>query len=1011
MNASKISQRNNKNKHRSARKSNYIVYSDVPSIAQIEFTGGLKPGTIVALDDRPTNLDPTGVMMTNSNRIRIVNTTDFLDMIKEHNWSYNKGIAYIQMICQSPVMPISQAVGLLGPLDPRSLTIVKSVFEGHETIVSEVLSLLERRSLPRVVTQEIASFLTSETVFFDDRISGWNGSLANVSLDVDAAPALFWSKSVSPPEAGSPPSRDSLWHAVHEESVASDLANKFQSIALNSLSFYNLNHPHQASRSYVASGILAEVWDRNHKGYATKRARNPNSGPWLLKGAVYSQSDHEVNFRMHARLVREECLRDLLHAYSTFVEKPGQILTLYDDLMIWIRSMYDGVGFWTLDDIVAQHAKGTPAPAMLGRSRGLLSASDKLEIVKVYGSRVSYYVDGAAPYMLETSNWSGVVKSSDGQFSLPAGYSLHASEGPASTSYAAFSHKDMKRPDVRDLFEFEGNGYVILEHTESTFKDFVFQLNEESKHPTFQVNKHLHMFLNDDPSLHPMWEEASGHHPMDCRALISIIMAQLIVMPLGDMALTFCEHNKGAEQHFWIQGLLHGAESGPETGRVPGNMMRAVTIPYPHESAELLKRTVAYEQLEELVVDSRMFYATGDAPEASVHAAGDAAMLTSGITTYLTGLADPHSDMSKSMIGTSTSPQEARIMHLCLHGFGSHGTAESNTYQLNAYMKPLYYPNSRPEVHMNAGSDFTYNKAQGPHKSQHVRIAGYKNSAYDKYWGNSIEGNMYQVGGKLGHTTRLELLQAFKHAILKRGMWGQSIPVKGWLVQNTGLTDQGTSPPQVIPPTKLGKQMKSQIRELLSVKWSDSAGPGVPTYINYSPYVSMVRIEGKEMMKYDFVYVLVHNSGNLRRYKPVVPTQRLKFGFIVDDPSFFNGFSSVCTTYHSAFNLLRDYATQLKLGSSDLEKISGHMASACQMYPIHLLFYLQEIKDQHVRFVNKENPSVYNIPTAEPSGSKLYHSKEEYEYTIDLLRDPGSLPKNPMTVAVLATLRAFLAIL
>lgn len=202
-------------------------------------------------------------------------------------------------------------------------------------------------------------------------------------------------------------------------------------------------------------------------------------------------------------------------------------------------------------------------------------------------------------------------------------------------------------------------------------------------------------------------------------------------------------------------------------------------------------------------------------------------------------------------------------------------------------------------------------------------------------------------------------------------------PVVGWRVCNFGLRHYVNKHPQLVPSTKIHSMLEIPIQEILASSGNDA----IVKYANYSSYVVMRQIQESEIPEYDFAYER-RNDG---LYVMTIPKAT---SFVVDDPTFFNGYSSVCTSIHSLYGISKDLGFQADQLHRDMVQLSegakeedvgtsGHMIAACLMYRAHLLLYLQDVV-----FNFRTKQSVYNLPVNEPAGG-LYHTKRQYLNAIE----------------------------
>lgn len=119
--------------------------------------------------------------------------------------------------------------------------------------------------------------------------------------------------------------------------------------------------------------------------------------------------------------------------------------------------------------------------------------------------------------------------------------------------------------------------------------------------------------------------------------------------------------------------------------------------------------------------------------------------------------------------------------------------------------------------------------------------------------------------------------------------------------------------------------------------------------------------------------IIVADVANLLTMEPVALNDRL-----------YMGMGSVVTSCHAVFGLGRSLDEVIK---QDLHKVatgvatSGHLLASCLAYRHHMLWYIYEV------FINLQSKkSIYLFPFQEPEGG-VYHSKQDYDYTLQLLQD------------------------
>jgi len=196
------------------------------------------------------------------------------------------------------------------------------------------------------------------------------------------------------------------------------------------------------------------------------------------------------------------------------------------------------------------------------------------------------------------------------------------------------------------------------------------------------------------------------------------------------------------------------------------------------------------------------------------------------------------------------------------------------------------------------------------------------------------------------------------------------VPIVGWRSCNFGIRDFKQRFPQLVPSTRLGK-ISGMSREVL-IKTRD-----IERYLNYSGFVKLREVTEKEIETLDFAYQLVDGGF----YLAVVPSAGC---YVVDNPEIFNGYGSVCTSYHSSYGRGRDVQSLMKeyrrYEDTNVAS-SGHMIASSLMYRCHVLTYLNEVYTNYMT-----RSSIYNLPVVEPT-SGLYHTKQEYQNAIIDIRE------------------------
>jgi hypothetical protein len=127
--------------------------------------------------------------------------------------------------------------------------------------------------------------------------------------------------------------------------------------------------------------------------------------------------------------------------------------------------------------------------------------------------------------------------------------------------------------------------------------------------------------------------------------------------------------------------------------------------------------------------------------------------------------------------------------------------------------------------------------------------------------------------------------------------------------------------------------------------------------------------------------IIAADVANLLSMEPVVLNDRL-----------FRGMGSVVTSCHAVFGLGRSLEEVI---TQDLHKVatgvatSGHLLASCIAHKHHMLWYVYEV------FINLQSrKSIYLFPFREPEGG-VYHSKQDYDYTLQLLQDKVRKNKLP----------------
>uniref|UniRef100_A0A2V0R9M9 Uncharacterized protein n=1 Tax=viral metagenome TaxID=1070528 RepID=A0A2V0R9M9_9ZZZZ len=911
-------------------KGNYMnVFHEEPTADMLHVTAGQKPGAVITFSDEATDFDATRLMLFNANRLYNLNKTDFVNMLKKHNWSFDKGVAYIQMIAQTPVMLRHELESfyeaIKGSQNPIGYTFVKSVYRSNENMSQDAFEALAQ-ILPVEIVREVASFTQTRATFFDDKVTGWSGSWEAVSTNVSTfkeSPPVFWTKN-HVPKTSYPGSRENAWPRVHKMSVSEGDIHKYHAIGLDCLGLEPESHS-------------VKLMQRN--AWLSRTHLTLNSGMWLIKDATYSPVAHSARLRVHTRQVRDAVLKaasdpHIIHAHPFSFKAPDsrseQIM-----LKCWIATMFYGDVLRGVD-LIAKI--GVPENASYMNT--LLEATDNIPgwLMSDLDGDKRVYV-GKSDYLLnEHPNSINVFVLSE--------------ENPTDSAIM----KVVALCKARGIRIIRGiDAYLDALHTETISGIVMLENDDEARSLAQGVNLSQSLIRYDFirervrlPDSVPaiivtsqttflaemvVYDQVTNGHTLH-QLLVSLTLA-----PLGDMALTFHHLNIASEQHYWIQG----------------------TIP------------------QSLIGKTEIWMSTyGKASAVPMSIAG----------TYLSSLLrDGHeyiNDIRKC--NPSMNMLDVRMSALVSRYVYDDSALVEASSSINSYCDRTSNAGSHPDTWQ---------------RSIDVRIAGMGNSQHDEYWGDPATGPT-------------ELISSWKTSLLRRGAWGESVPVKGWVVQNFGLTDQGTSPPQLVPPTQMLYNLKIRDKSVIELKKAIDKvlqDRREIVYINYSPYVNMEMVEGKKMLEYDFVYVKVGMVKGVEIYKARTPTRKMKHGFIVDDSSFFNGYSSVCTTFHSMYTRLRDYNIQLK---TDINHSSGHMAAATQMFPAHIMHYLQELQSQTFRVTEgKGVSSVYNLPTVEPSGERVvYHSVEEYNFTIDLLRNQISTePERPVADAVITLFSEFVTTL
>ena len=163
-----------------------------------------------------------------------------------------------------------------------------------------------------------------------------------------------------------------------------------------------------------------------------------------------------------------------------------------------------------------------------------------------------------------------------------------------------------------------------------------------------------------------------------------------------------------------------------------------------------------------------------------------------------------------------------------------------------------------------------------------------------KYWRSSINEtnntkDIYEFVGKLSPPRRLKIV--------------------GWRVSNWGMRTYDAKFPQLVPSTTFGKLLKLPRDILLSQSASDR-------YLNYSKFVRLRIITVEEIDTLDFCYIIDRNNQFVMS-EPVIG------GLIVENPQVMRGFSSLCTSAHSAYGFARTAMDLIVQKRRELETKAG----------------------------------------------------------------------------------------